>query len=290
MGENEIKSVAVSGAGGFIGSHLGKFLTAKGVDFIPLHRDYFTEPGMERLVRVVERADVVVNLAGAPIDHRWTKHYKQSLYSSRINTTRKLIEAIEVAGKKPRVFFSASAVGYYSGPGCHDERDGVKGTGFLSDLCMAWESEALRADRTVRTVIMRFGLVMSPDGGVLKKFRLPAAFKIAPVFGNGRQIFPWIALDDLAGALWFIARKEKLSGVFNFVAPEIITNREFFSALSTANRSWVRLPVPPVVFRAALGQASATVLTGQCVKPAKLIEAGFRYKYPNIESFFRGNG
>ena len=171
--------IAISGASGFIGSHLAGYLTAQGHQVVPLGRGYFSgfpAPGpgvigdrawdgaMGRLVAALEGCGAVVNLAGAPIDRRWSDTYKEELYASRIGPTRRLVEAIGALETPPGVVVSASAVGYYPAEGCYKETDARKGTGFLSDLCAAWEQEAQRVPPGVRLVVTRFGVVFHPAG------------------------------------------------------------------------------------------------------------------------------
>ncbi|MCC8020349.1 MAG: NAD-dependent epimerase/dehydratase family protein [Rikenellaceae bacterium] len=144
MGNNKINTVAVSGADGFVGSHLTAYLWAQGVEVLPLGRRHFTDAGKGELLSAVGQADAVVNLAGAPINRRWTEKYKKELYASRIDTTRRLVDAIAASGGRVRVLCSASAVGYYSSlpsAGCNTEAS-PGGEGYLADLCRAWEDEA----------------------------------------------------------------------------------------------------------------------------------------------------
>lgn len=288
MGDNKIKTVAVSGAGGFIGSHLRAYLLTEGYDVVPISRHHFTDKGAAELGEIISQADAVANLAGAPINHRWTPKYKQELYHSRIDTTRRIVNAMQTAGGRPKTLCSASAVGYYSStaPVCNTESEHTPGTGYLSLLCRAWEAEALKASPFARVAVTRFGVVLSPDGGTFPLMALPARFKFAAVVGSGMQFFPWIDLRDLVRALGFILESEGLDGVFNFVAPHVITNREFTRALAFAKQSWLTVRIPPIVFRTALGKASTTVLSGQCVVPERLLDSGFEFLSPDIRRFF----
>ncbi len=284
MGDNKINTVAVSGAGGLVGSHLTAYLRARGITVLPLGRRHFTDAGAGELRSAVGQADAVVNLAGAPINHRWTESYKKELYASRIDTTRRLVDSIAASGGKVRVLCSASAVGYYSShpaAGCNTE-DSPEGEGFLAGLCRAWEDEARRAPEWCRTAVMRFGLVLSPDGGVMKVLGLPTRLRFAAALGNGAQFFPWIDIRDLVRAAYFILQSDSLDGVFNLVAPQVITNNEFTRALARSRRARFTVKVPGILFRTVLGEAASFVLSGQCVKPERLSQAGFRFRYPYI--------
>ena len=161
--------IAISGASGYIGQHLSSFLEGKGYDVIPLGRDLFKEDCFDELCRCVESCEVVINLAGASINKRWTEAYKQELYDSRIYVTRQLVHAINTRRVKPELFISASAVGYYPAFGEYDEYHDYRGMDFLARLCGAWEEEASACSSDVRLVITRLGVVLSEDGGALKE-------------------------------------------------------------------------------------------------------------------------
>ena len=179
----------------------------------------------------MEGMDVVINLAGAPVNHRWTTAYKQELYDSRIIPTRMLVDAINRTDRV-RLFISASAVGYYPSRGCYDEYSHVKSDGFLAGLCRAWEAEAGLIRKSARLIITRFGVVLSPEGGAFLQLIRPLQSRLATVIGSGNQPFTWIALTDLIGAMGFVIDQPGWSGVFNFVTPEQTTNAAFTAALA----------------------------------------------------------
>ena len=160
-------NIAISGASGFIGRHLTAFLTEQGHRVVPLGRPMFREGTLGYLVQALSHCDVVINLAGAPISRRWTPEYKRELYDSRINVTHRIIRALGAVRRKPQLMISASAVGYYPLEGTFDEYTNTRGSGFLADLCYAWEKEAKRCPPEMRLVIARFGVVLSPDGGAM---------------------------------------------------------------------------------------------------------------------------
>lgn len=276
--------IVISGGSGFIGSVLTRYLKRKGDEVIPLSRDYFQgDAPNDKLKNALQDADVVINLAGTPINHRWSKSYKEKMFESRIITTRKIVEIINSQARKPKVFISASAVGYYPIKGCHNEYSTIKGDGFLATLCEAWEQEAKKISPQVRLAVTRFGVVMSKKGGAFPLLSLPARLKVAAVIGPGNQWLPWIYLGDLVKAIEHIINEPSLSGTVNFVAPQQITNREVMKAVAKHEKSWLVITIPKFFFRLALGKASTFITTGQCVVPKKLIDSGFAFSAPTIE-------
>jgi uncharacterized protein (TIGR01777 family) len=268
--------VAVAGASGLIGGALLKALRARGDEAVALPR-YGTAAWN------VEGADAVVNLAGASVaGKRWSPAYKKEILESRVLTTRALVAAVGTAQRKPRVLLNASAVGYYGGRGDEvlDESAGP-GADFLADVSREWEAEAQKAP--VRSVQIRTGVVLSRTGGALASMLPPfKAFVGGPV-GSGKQWFPWIHLDDeVAGILWCIDH-DALQGPVNFAAPGIVTMKEFAKALGRAlhRPSWA--PVPAAALKILLGEFAAALLEGQRAVPKKLLESGFRFRFPELD-------
>ena len=209
-------NIAMTGATGYIGKHLSSYLTEKGGHrVIPLGRSMFREGMSGLLIQTLAHCDVVINLAGAPINKRWTPEYKQELFNSRIVVTHRIVRALNAVKTKPKLMISASAVGYYPPEVEADEYTRTRGEGFLSDLCYAWEKEAKRCPEPTRLVITRFGVVLSPDGGAMQQMLRPLqATKVATAIGPGTQSFPWIALHDLCRAMEFFIGHEETQGVF----------------------------------------------------------------------------
>ena len=196
-------NIAISGASGFIGKHLTNSLSKAGYEIVPLDRSFFQEKKFKQLVQTLSRCDVIINLAGAPINKRWSASYKQELQDSRIRVTRSITRALDAAPRKPELMISASAVGYYPTEGTHDEYTGRRGNGFLPELCEAWEQEARHCPPATRLVITRFGIVLSPDGGAMRQMLLPLKMKLAAVIAPGTQPFPWISIHDLCRAIHY---------------------------------------------------------------------------------------
>lgn len=277
--------IIISGGSGFIGSHIIKYFESKGHEIISLNRGVFQNSASDKLRDALCMADIVINLAGASINHRWSESYKRKMYESRILITRRIVEVINSNDHKPMLFISASAVGFYADRGCHDEYSGEKGDGFLADLCEQWELEAQKISPDVRLVITRFGVVLNQDGGAFIKLSLPARFKVATIVGPGNQLLPWIYLNDLIKAIEHIINQPSLKGVINFVAPGRITNRELIEAIGWYERSFITITIPEFFFHILLGEAADFVTKGQCVIPKKLLDSDFIFEAPTIRKF-----
>jgi uncharacterized protein (TIGR01777 family) len=282
--DRKAMKVAITGATGFVGSHLTKFLVANGHTVIPLGRAFFADGAESQLLAAVNRADAVVNLAGAPIAHRWTDSYKQLLYSSRITLTTKLVKAIRQADSR-KILVSASAVGYYSTEGVHDEYSIERGQGFLADLCNFWELEAVNAMKNARVVIVRLGLVMGKDGGYFARASRLSRFAVAMTIGRGQQPFPWIDIRDVCRSILFLLESDDAKGYYNLTAPQLITQREFTDAVKRHRRLLLSLPIPQFVVWMVLGEAAEVVVDGQRVRPKRLLEAGYQFLSPTIDGF-----
>lgn len=229
------------------------------------------------------KADLVVNLAGRTIFKRWSRRYKQQIRDSRLLTTRNVVEAIP--DNSDTVLMSASAVGYY-GDNPHDiltEASPV-GNDFLSQLAKEWEAEAQRAaDKGVRVVLLRFGIVMGLEGGALAAM-LPAFRRFAggPV-GSGRQWIPWIHIRDVLAAISFLFERSDLQGAFNFCAPEPVSNRELAQTLGKALGRPAVVPAPALALKIALGELAQVLLSGQRAVPARLLDAGYDFVFKELD-------
>ena len=235
----------------------------------------------------VLEAGAVVNLAGASIgDGRWTSWRKREILESRVNATRALLDAMAKEKNTPRVFVSSSAVGYYGAVESGEvTEDHPAGSGFLADVCVRWEQEALAATELgARVVLIRTGVVLGGDGGALERMMLPFRLFAGGPVGSGKQAFPWIHRDDVAGIFAFAISRNDVSGPLNAAAPESVTMKEFCAALGgvLSRPSW--LPVPSFALRAALGEMADMILTGQRVVPARLTALGYTFKYPALVS------
>lgn len=263
--------VALTGASGFVGAALQKvFDNTVTID----RNDSETD-----ILQKVEGVDVVINLAGAPIIKRWSDPYKRVLKQSRIHTTEKLVNAVNKSDVKH--FISTSAIGIYPDDISCDEACSVYANDFLGELSQAWEYEAHKCSKP--TTILRFGVVLGKEGGALAQMLTPFKLGFGGIIGNGQMMTSWIDIDDLVGIYRFIIEKE-LTGIFNATAPNPVSNYTFTKALGKALHRPTILPIPEFALRLMYGEA-ASVLTGsKTVYPKAVIEAGYRFKYPEIET------
>ena len=280
----------MTGATGYIGKHLSNYLTRKGGHrVIPLGRSMFREGMSGHLIQTLAHCDVIINLAGTPINRRWTPEHRQELFDSRVVVTHRIIRALNAVRTKPKLMISASAVGYYPAMAEVDEYTHTRGEGFLSDLCYAWEKEAKRCPEHTRLIIARFGVVLSPDGGAMQQMLRPLqATKIAAAIGPGTQPFPWIDIRDLCQAMEFFISHEETRGIFNLVAPQQISQYFFTREMAKAYHAWTTVVVPQAIFRMLYGEAASVFTSGGRVHPTRLLEAGFQFSVSNVEQLFKG--
>lgn len=278
---NQKKTLAIAGASGLIGSRLTKNFESKNWNVIPLGRRDFSGK-IQWLVQKIEQADVLINLAGAPIIKRWTNKYKEDIYNSRILTTRKLVEAIALSTKKPSVFISASAVGIYDQECVQDEHSNQFAGDFLSKVCIDWEAEAEKASSLTRLAIIRLGIVLAREGGALKTMLPIFKLGIGGKISSGAQPFAWIHIADVINAVDFIITNDHAKGVYNLVAPGLINNRQFTVALGKVLKLPTWFTVPSFALRILFGEAAITLTGGQKVVPVRLEKQGFRFGFPEI--------
>ncbi len=297
--------VVVTGATGVIGKALCRRLRERGYEVVVCSRNpeaaRATVPGAARYVQwsagetgswaeAIDGALAVVSLAGAPIiGRRWSPRYKEAIRESRGAGTRGLVEAMERARVKPRVFVSASAIGYY---GLRGEDEAVEatppGADFLAQVCREWEREAARAEALgIRTAVVRTGIVLNAEEGpvprMLPLFRLFLGGPILP----GNQPLSWIHLEDEVGILLLALEDERASGPINATAPEPATQRQFAAELGRRLRRPSWLPVPGFVLQLAMGEVAAQLTAGRRVAPRKALELGYRFRHPTLESALR---
>jgi uncharacterized protein (TIGR01777 family) len=237
----------------------------------------------------VSGASAVINLAGEPIGvKRWSDTQKSLIVGSRVESTRAIIAAMAAANPRPSILINASAIGFYGHVAEGDVSETrKKGNGHLADTCEKWEHHALAAQNYgVRVVILRYGIVLERDGGVLAKMLVPFKMFAGGPPGSGRQWVSWIHREDAVRATLFCLENSKLAGPVNVTSPEPERMKEFCTAMARAigRPSWA--PVPDFVLKTILGEMSDVILTGQRAIPRKLIEAGFKFKYPHIGSAF----
>lgn len=279
--------IAMTGSGGWIGTHLTASLQSLGHTVVALERRLFMDLPGNALETKLAGCEAVVNLAGAPLNRScWTASYRRELYESRVTTTRRLVNAINRLVQPPRVLISTSAVGYYSAQGCHDDDSTAVDDTFFSTLCQAWEEEALRIHDSIRLVRARFGVVLSPDGGALKRLLLPIRFGVLFSFGAPHHPFSWISLDDLLRTAVFVLANDTVAGAVNMVSPAHVTNKAFYAAIAEHYGPAATIPVPDWLLNWILGQTAEILTRGQCAVPAKLMKNGFIFHDPDLTSFF----
>jgi uncharacterized protein (TIGR01777 family) len=288
--------VLISGSHGLVGSALAASLEESGHQVFSLVRhapkspkEIEWHPNQGTLTTAnLEGMDAVVHLAGESIaSGRWTDEKKQAIRDSRIKSTTLLAEALDKLDAPPATLINASAIGYYGDRGDEilSER-AAPGNDFLARVCADWEEATEAATRkNIRVVKARFGVILSTEGGALKKMLTPFRLGVGGKVGTGKQWMSWIALEDVIGGLLFVLNNEALSGPVNFVAPNPVTNAAFTKALGTALSRPTIFPVPAFGARLVFGEmADALLLASQRVKPEQLQEAGYEFKYSSIES------
>lgn len=292
-------NILVSGSSGFIGSALVAALRAGDQRVVRLVRPQSKAEGP--VVRwdpdtgTIDRAglegiEAVIHLAGASIAERWTPEHKARIRESRVRGTRLLSEALAEQARPPRVLICASAIGYYGDRG--DEwltEESPPGAGFLADVCQQWEAAAEPARRRgIRVVNLRIGIVLGRQGGALARVLLPFRLGLGGTIGCGRQYWSWIAVDDLVSAFLHAVVTDSLNGPVNAVSPMPVTNREFTRTLGRVLARPTIFPLPAPVARLLLGEmADALLLASARVRPVRLLESGFQFRYPDLESALR---
>jgi uncharacterized protein len=276
--------VGISGSHGFIGTALGHFLTTGGHQVVPLPRADVTPALLEGL-------DAVVNLAGSAIAAgRWSAARKEEIRRSRVEGTRHLVEAMRRCARPPPVLVSGSAIGFYGDRGSEGlDETSSPGTGFLADVCQVWESAAREAETFgTRVVLLRTGLVLSPNGGALAKLSPLFRAALGGRVGPGTQVYSWIALEDAVGAIHYALRTPSLKGPINLTAPEAATNGAFTEALGEVLHRPTLASVPAAAVRALFGEMGVeTVLASAQVTPRVLLDSGFTFRWPGLREALR---
>jgi len=287
--------ILLSGGSGFLGTSLARVLHQKGHTVGRLVRpggqrstgDVAWDPMAATIDSAsIEGMDAFVHLSGANIgDARWTRARKALLRSSRVDSTRVLVDALARLRQRPRVFVSASATGYYGDRG--DEilaESSVPGTDFLSLLARDWEAEAVRAEHSgIRTVRLRFGMILSVDGGALPRMALPFKWGIGGRFGSGRQWMSWITLEDAIEITRLVIENEAFTGPVNVVTPNPVRNLEFTRALAKALNRPAIFPAPAFALRMVLGEmAEPLLLSSQRVRPEQLLRLNYSFRLSDL--------
>jgi len=295
--------ILITGGTGLIGRRLAAELVADGHEVVVLTRRperADLPPGVEAAGwdgrtshgwgPLVDGDTALVNLAGENIaGGRWTTGQKKRIRESRLDAGRAVVEAVGKAPQAPRVLLQASAVGYYGPRGDAEVTEqSPAGKDFLASVCAAWEdSTAAVEERGVRRVVLRTGVVLDPEGGALPKMMLPFKLFAGGPAGDGEQWMPWIHAADEIAAIRFLLDQEDAIGPYNLTAPHPVTNGELSRALGKVLHRPALLRAPAFALRLALGEMADVVLTGQRALPRRLLEAGFRFRFPEIQEALR---
>jgi uncharacterized protein (TIGR01777 family) len=276
--------VGISGSTGFVGQSIVNRMRGLEWTVREINRAAFALNDDDFLAREIEGADVVINLAGAPVSKKWSGTYKNEILASRIDTTRKITDAISRAVKKSAVFISASAIGIYDSINSHTESSRAYSGSFLAEVCQRWEQTAMEADASTRVVILRLGVVLGRNGGALAKMHLPFSIGLGGKIGSGNQAMSFIHLTDLVDAVIFTIENTSVKGIVNGVSPYPTTNAEFTEVLAKSLGQPAWFTVPEFALKMAFGEASVIMLEGQRVLPEKLLKEGFRFRYPTVQN------
>jgi uncharacterized protein (TIGR01777 family) len=280
--------VTITGATGFLGKRLSASLEASGHTVCAVGRASpvrWDPMSGEPPAASLDGMDAVVHLAGEPVAQRWSPEAKSRIRESRVIGTRHLIQGLSTAAPRPSVLVCASAIGFYGSRG--DEvltETSAAGSGFLPDVCAAWEREAdLAAALGMRVVKLRIGIVLGREGGALAKMLPPFRACAGGRLGSGRQWMSWIHADDLTGLIRH-ALENTVSGVVNGTAPEPVTNAVFTRHLASALRRPAVFPVPGFALRLLFGEMSEVLLASQRVLPTRALASGYKFRYDRLEA------
>lgn len=278
---NKLK-IAICGKSGLVGSKLEELFASKHNEVIGLKVRKDTD--IESIAEQLEKCDILINLSGTTILARWSDEYKKRLYSSRIDTTKKLVEAVSLCKEKPKLFLSASAVGIYDSIHSHSDESNYYADDFLSHVCKDWEAETKKVEQFgVRAVEMRFGVIYAKDGGAMLKMLPPFKMGVGGKLGSGEQIVSWIHIDDLLRAVEFIMKTPAISGSVNFTAPYPLSNIKQTQIMGDVLNRPTFFTVPAFILKLIFGEGSTVMLDSKEVYPTKLLENGFIFHYERFE-------
>jgi uncharacterized protein (TIGR01777 family) len=295
-----MERILLTGSSGLIGTSLVRSLWQNRISTITLHRhpsgpaqEYWDPYAPTPVTRpeAFEGITAAVHLSGANLAaQRWTSAYKAEIAESRVKPTQAIANLLAGLQSKPEVLVCASATGIYGDRGDEELSEAsLLGSGFIPDLCLAWEAATRPAeDAGIRVVHLRFGVALSPQGGALKQMLPVFRLGLGGRLGSGRQWISWIALPDVTRVIEFVLQTRNLTGPVNVVAPKPVTNLEFTRSLAGALRRPAVLLVPGFALRLALGEVvDSTILQSERAIPARLNAAGFHFEYPELDGALR---
>ena len=290
--------VLITGATGLVGTHLTQLLREKNIDVNYLttskdkiektsqFRGYFWDPSKGEIDEAcLEGVEAIFHLAGASIAKRWTDEYKKEIIESRTRSAQLLHKALQGTNHNVTRFISSSAIGIYpsSLEKLYTEDERAIDDSFLGEVVERWEESAREfEDLDIDVAIVRTGLVLAEEGGALPKIKEPVALNAGAAFGSGKQWQSWIHVEDLAGIFVFILENE-LTGVFNAVAPNPVTNKEMVKQIAAQLDKSVWLPnIPSIALKLAMGEMSRVLLSSQLVSSEKIQNVGYSFKFKNL--------
>ena len=293
-----MKTIGIAGGSGFVGKYLANKLVQANYQVIIFSRSAHKPDGNIQFATwdptrksidkaAMAKVDAMVNLAGAGVvDKRWTAAYKQEILASRTDAGYFLIEQLRAHAPNCTTYIASSATGIY-GP---DRPGSIPFTeasppynDFLADVCKQWEATTETAATSYRTVILRFGIVLGKDSGAYKEMSAPMRFGIEPVLGGGRQMVSWVHVDDVAAMILFGLEKENIQGIYNCVAPNVISHKQLMDTIANEKGGLkIPMPVPSFVLKIMLGESSIEVLKSCTASAVKIQQAGFSFQFPAI--------
>lgn len=288
-------NILITGSSGLIGTHLMDVLTSNGHKVLRMLRShpddqaFYWDPsaGIIRLDDSID-IDAVINLAGPSIaDGRWSDKRKKLILDSRVDGTRLLSETLAEMRNKPKVFISGSAIGYYGDTGDQVvDEDSDPGSGFLADVAQHWEEATRTASEAgIRTVNIRTGVVLSPEGGMLDKLLLPFKMGLGGIIGSGQQYLSWVSLSEIVNMIHFILENESIAGPVNLVSKQPVTNYTFTKTLGSVLKRPTLIPLPAYAVKLAFGEmGEELLLSGARVLPNRLIEEGYKFKDVDLKA------
>ena len=287
--------VAVTGSSGLIGTSLVSFLSKKDIVVSKILRENPEDDDISWKPEdgdwdsaFTGGVDGIVHLAGENIaSGKWTRKKKEKIRNSRIEGTTRLCEHILKLPTPPSVLVCASAIGYYGNRGVEFLNEGSsRGSGFLPDVCLGWEEAAESVSKAgIRVVNVRFGIVLSKDGGALAKMMTPFKIGMGGKIGSGTQYMSWVAMDDVTGAIYHTLITESLKGPVNVTAPNPVTNKEFTNTLGEVLKRPAVVPIPAFAAKLAFGEmANDLLLASTKVAPKRLSDSGYKFQYPELEN------
>ena len=276
--------IAISGGNGFIGKSLARKLSTSGHEVIPIQRSLLYGDVTE-LAAHIFGSEAIIHLAGSPILQRWTNKTKKTIFDSRVQTTKKLVEAISLidGNNRPKIFISASAIGIYKAGHSHTEKSTNFSDGFMHKVVSSWEEASGTLPKNVRKVILRFGIVIGKESQTINKMKPLFNLGLGATIGSGKQAFPFIHIEDLTNAIVWSLENSEATGIFNLVSPENITNKDFTLEFAKTLKRKAFLKIPTVLLKIAFGKAAMVLTESPIVIPEKLMAAGFEFTYPNIQ-------